>query len=256
MVLDSNYPRREGLRPDLYEVERILRARFGQPRHGNKSNPLNELFYILLSLQTTEINCRRSYQALRKAFPRWSMLLRASASQIRGPINFAGLGRQRARKIADIARTLYRQRGRLSLSQVKRMSSEEAEVYLTSLPGVGKKTARCILMYSLNRQVFPLDTHCARILKRLGFFVPNGSLRKCEDEIQNLIPADIRYSLHVTMIDLGRRICTNRNPQCRICPLQAICPTGQEMAITKSLPPGIGLFPTDAVRTLADSGLR
>jgi endonuclease III len=124
------------------------------------------------------------------------------------------------------------------------------------LPGIGKKTARCILMYSLNRQVFPLDTHCARILKRLGFHVPNGSLRKCEDEIQHLIPAVIRYSLHVTMIDLGRRICTNRNPKCHICPLQPICPTGQEMASAKSLPLGSSVFPMDPAQTLGDLHLR
>jgi endonuclease III len=239
MLRDLSNERAQALRPFLFQVETILRARFGQPRHGNKSNPLDELFYILLSLQTTEINCRRSYQALRKAFPRWSMLVRASVPQIRRPISFAGLGRQRALKISNIARTIHRQYGRLSLSRIKYMTSEQAEAYLTSLPGIGKKTARCILMYSLNRPVFPLDTHCARILKRLGFPIPSGSLRQCEDEIQNLIPAEIRCSLHVTMIDLGRRICTNRNPKCPICPLQSICPTGQEMTITRMSPDGV-----------------
>jgi endonuclease III len=242
--------------PDLYEVERVLRARFGQPRHGNKANPLHELFYILLSLQTTEVNCRRSYQALRKAFPRLSMLVQASVSQIRKAINFAGLGQQRARKIAVIARSIDRQYGRLSLAPLKRMSTEQAEAYLTSLSGIGKKTARCILMYSLNRPVFPLDTHCARILKRLGFHVPNGSLRKCEDEIQTLIPPAIRYSLHVTMISLGRRICTSRNPKCEFCPLQAICPIGQEITTLQSSRPASGVVATKASRTVAEMGLR
>jgi endonuclease III len=224
--------------PDLYSVEKTLRDSFGQPRHGNKSNPLNELLYILLSLQTTEINCRRSYRALRRAFPRWSLLAEASASNIRKPINFAGFGRQRAHKIVAIVRRINRDHGSVSLSALKKMPSEQAENYLTTLPGVGKKTARCILMYSLGRPVFPLDTHCARILKRLGFHVPDGSLRKCEDQIQERIPPEIRYSLHVTMISLGREICISKRPMCNICPLLSICPTGQ--SISDSQVPAVG----------------
>lgn len=222
---------RGGTLPDLYLVEKRLRKCFGQPRHGNKLNPLDELLYILLSLQTTRINCQRSYRSLRRAFPRWSLLAEASAANIRKPINFAGLGRQRAHKIAAIARRIHRDNGCVSLSRLKNLSSEQAERYLTSLPGVGKKTARCILMYSLDRAVFPLDTHCARILKRLGFDIPNGSLRKCEDQIQDLIPPEIRYSLHVTMIGLGRDTCTSKRPRCSLCPLLSMCPTGQELSL-------------------------
>lgn len=213
--------------PDLYLVERKLRLRFGQPKHGNKSNPLDELLYILLSLQTTEVNCKRSYLALRRVFPSWSLLAESPVSSIRKPIKFAGLGSQRAQKIARIMRRIKQDRGRVSLQHLKSLPSEEAESYLTSLPGIGKKTARCILMYSMHRPVFPLDTHCARILRRLGFHIPEGSLRKCEDRVQALIPAELRYSLHVTMISLGRTICTSRGPMCHLCPLQQLCPTGQ-----------------------------
>jgi endonuclease-3 len=215
---------------DLYLVEKLLREHFGQPRHGNKSNPLDELIYILLSLQTTQVNCQRSYRALRKAFPRWSLLAHASPAQIRKAINFAGLGKQRAGKLAAITRRIERDTGGVSLSGLNKLSSDQAESYLTSLPGVGKKTARCILMYSLGRSVFPLDTHCARILKRLGFHVPDGSLRKCEDRIQERIPPEIRYSLHVTMISLGREICMSKRPMCNICPLLSICLTGQSIS--------------------------
>jgi len=216
-----------GFVPDLYLVERKLRKRFGQPRHGNKSNPLDELLYILLSLQTSEVNCKRSYRALRRAFPRISMLADARMTALRKPISFAGLGTQRAKKIAAIVRRIRADFGRVSLAALDKMPTSDAEKYLTSLPGIGKKSARCILMYSLNRAVFPLDTHCARILKRLGFEIPSGSLRKCEDRIQIVIPEDIRYSLHVTMISLGREVCTSRKPTCAACPLLEICPTGR-----------------------------
>jgi endonuclease-3 len=212
--------------PSLYSVERTLRRHFGQPRHGNKRNPLSELFYILLSLQTSESNCKRSYSALRRTFPQWSRLANASRNQVRLPIDCAGFGRQRASKIQRIVKRIIKDKGKLSLAFLEAMETNEAEEYLVSLPGIGKKTARCILMYSLERSVFPLDTHCARVLKRLGFHVPDGSLRKCEDRIQNLIPPRLRYSLHVTMISLGRQTCTSKSPNCEICPLRRICPTG------------------------------
>jgi endonuclease-3 len=209
--------------PSLYRIEQLLRRRFGQPRHGNKINPLDELIYILLSLQTSETNCKRSYAELRRRFSSWRSLADATVSQIREPISFAGLGNQRARKIQKIVRQIRRDTGDVSLNLIKAMPSDDAEAYLTSLHGVGKKTARCILMYSLRRPVFPLDTHCARILKRLGFQVPDGSLRQCEDRIQELVPEELRYSLHVTMISLGRTICKSSKPRCDQCPLQSIC---------------------------------
>lgn len=214
--------------PDLAQVEWRLRKCFGQPRHGNKTNPLNELFYILLSLQTSESNCQRAYRALRQRFPRWETLATATVSEIREPIEFAGFGLQRAGKISAVARQLKRDRGAVTLGFLKNLSTADAEHYLTSLPGVGKKTARCVLMYSLNRPVFPLDTHCSRVMKRLDFDIPEGSLRKSEDHIQELVPPNLRYSLHVTLVSLGRNICVSQKPRCHICPLMTLCPTGRQ----------------------------
>jgi len=154
---------------------------------------------------------------------------------IRRPIEFAGLGKQRAHKIACIIRKINRDFGRVTLSPIRSMSIEEAERYLTSLPGVGKKTARCILMYSFNRAVFPLDTHCARILERLGVEIPSGSLRRCEDIVQSVVPEQLRYSIHVTMISLGRSICLPRNPKCGACPLLQVCPTGKLSSDSRTL---------------------
>lgn len=211
----------------LFRAEKLLRQHFGQPRHGNKLDPLSEVLYILLSLQTSQKNCQGSYRALRHAFPRWSLLADASADDIRKPINFAGFGRQRSEKIASIIKRIKSDNGRVSLSFLRRLDTDAAEEYLVSLPGVGKKTARCVLMYSLGREVFPLDTHCARVLSRLGFHIPQGSLRRCEDRIQDLVPARLRHSLHVTMVSLGRDICTSSNPRCDRCPLHSLCVTGQ-----------------------------
>jgi endonuclease III len=220
--------RKQSPRRILFRAEKLLRQRFGQPRHGNKINPLSEVLYILLSLQTSQQNCQRSYRALRRAFPRWSLLAHASAHEISKLINFAGLGKQRSEKIVSIIKRIKSDNGRVSLSFLRRLDTQTAEKYLVSLPGIGKKTARCVLMYSLGREVFPLDTHCSRVLSRLGFNISEGSLRRCEDRIQDVIPPRLRHSLHVTMVSLGRHICRSSNPKCDRCPLQSLCITGRK----------------------------
>jgi len=99
---------------------------------------------------------------------------------------------------------------------------------LLSLPGVGRKTARCILMYSLGREVFPVDTHCWRVAIRLGWIAPSCSNGRCYpkdmDALQEKIPPELRYTLHVNMVSLGREICTMRQPKCPDCPLTHLCP--------------------------------
>lgn len=109
-----------------------------------------------------------------------------------------------------------------------KMGDAEAEAFLLSLPGVGKKVARCVLMYSLGRQVFPVDTHCWRIARRLGWVRPIQKDKHCAprdmDRLQSKIPLELRHSLHVNIISLGREICTPTTPRCNECPISAWCP--------------------------------
>ncbi len=207
--------------------ERRLRARYGQPRHGNKSDPLNELFYILLSRQTTPTNLQNAYCALRRRFPRRAQLGRASLSSIQASINGAGLGPTRAREIRDIARRTRQDFGRTTLAPLRRMSTGEAEQYLLSLPGVGKKTARCVLMYSLGRPSFPVDVHCFRVLNRLGLVSLSPPVRNHEEHLQAMVPEKLRYSLHVTLVALGRDLCRPRDPDCLRCRLVPHCQWGR-----------------------------
>ena len=116
----------------------------------------------------------------------------------------------------------------LAVKPLRKMSDKDAETFLLSLPGVGKKVARCVLMYSLGRQVFPVDTHCWRIARRLGWVRPTQKDKHCAprdmDRLQSKIPPEFRYSLHVNMISLGREICTPTAPRCDECPISAWCP--------------------------------
>jgi endonuclease III len=207
------------------EICRRLEGRYRSPAHGNKADPLDELVYILLSQMTTAPSFGRAYDRLRSAVPDWSDLLSMPESSIKVLIADAGLGGQRAARLASIARRLKSDFTDVTLAPLARMSDMDAEAYLLSLPGVGVKTAKCVLMYSLNRAVLPVDTHVARVSRRLGL-LPGATkapmaVHSC---LEAVVPPHLRYSFHVNAIALGRDTCRAPWPRCSACVLSPVCP--------------------------------
>jgi endonuclease III len=200
-----------------------LGRHYGLARHGNQKAAISDLFYLLLSRQTTEQNFQAAYRNLRRLGRSWESLLEISNEQLYAAVKVAGFGRQRAREIRAIADRLKIDFGRVTLAPLSRSSTRVAEKYLITLPGVGKKTARCVLMYAFDRRVFPVDVHCYRILNRLGIISCKGPVRKHEDLIQTKVPPQLRLRLHVTLVSLGRDVCHSTNPECHRCPLGALC---------------------------------
>jgi endonuclease III len=212
----------------VYEVAGVLRDQYHDFSHYNKSDPFDELLFIICSTKTSEVGYRGTYRALRKRFPRREMLASASSSEIAKVIKTGGLSNKKASAIRGIVLTVMRRFGRLTLSPLKRWSDRECEDFLVSLPGVGRKVARCVMMYALGRQVFPVDEHCWRISKRLGWIRQtrknrSGSPRD-EDRLQSKIAPHLRFSLHVNMISLGRDVCFSISPQCDKCVIRELCP--------------------------------
>lgn len=210
------------------EVAHRLARRYGSPTHFNKKNALDELIFIICSLQTNEDLYRRTYSNLRANFPRFQDLSKAEERQLAAAIVDGGLSNQKARHLRKVFDAIVSRQGRLSLASLQRLSNVEAEQFLTSLPGVGKKTARCVLMYSLGRAVFPVDTNCWRISRRLGWIRPTRPDQsygpRDMDRLQRKIPPSLRFTLHVNMVALGRDCCTPVNPKCAQCPLRSLCP--------------------------------
>lgn len=212
---------------NVTEIAETLRWKYADFSHYNKSNPLDELLFILCSTQTSEKNYQASYRALRREFPRMDMIAEAPAEYIAKPLTCGGLSNQKSVLIRGIMNVLVERFGRPTLSPLKYMSDAECESFLISLPGIGRKIARCIMMYSLNRQVFPVDVNCWRISRRLGWVRrtrPNGSCSPRDmDRLQAKIPLELRYSLHVNMISHGRQICISSHPRCGQCPIAVYC---------------------------------
>jgi endonuclease-3 len=219
----------------VHQVAEALRTRFGVPPLGNKSNPFNELIYVLLSSKTPGNRYQGAYAALRKRYPRADDLAEALPRGIQTTIRFAGLAKKKAMQIKAIARRLSFEFGRVTLAPVANMDDIAAERFLASLPGVGRKMARCVLMYSLDRPVFPVDNHCHRICTRLGWTKGSPWSRTTTDALQEGIPPKLRKPIHVGMVLLGREYCLPRSPRCCGCPLRRYCPTGQRVvAISKN----------------------
>jgi len=209
------------------EITKALVRKFGRPTLGNKRNPFNELLYILLSSKTPPYRYQEVYRKLRQAYARADKLTEARPEDIAMVITQGGLENRKARAIASIARRLKQEFGQVTLAPLKKMTDQEAEAFLTSLPEVNKKTARCVLMYALDRSVFPVDNHCFRVAQRLGWIPKAVYLTdRHADELQAGVPEPLRRDLHIGMVLLGRNYCSPKHSQCSDCPLLKFCPTG------------------------------
>jgi len=205
-----------------------LRSRYGDHAHGNKKNPLAELLFILCTVQSQEKTYIRTYRSLRAAFPTFASLAAAPRRKVASAIRKGGLSQPRSRAIKLILRTLVDRFARPTLAPLRRFTDDECERFLLELPSVGKKVARCVMMYSLGRKVFPVDTHCWRISQRLGLIEGRIAEYASDDDMESLearIPPRLRFSLHVNMISFGRDVCRALSPQCGSCPLNDLCPS-------------------------------
>jgi len=207
------------------EITEALVQHFGRPTLGNKKNPFNELLYIILSSRTPPDVYQETYRSLRREFKTANSIAEARVEYVAQAIEQGGLHNKKARAITSLASELKETYGRVTLAPLREMETEEAERFLTSLPGVSTKTARCVLMYALDRPVFPVDVHCRRIAYRLGWTPSDIYLTKRQaDGLQEGIPDPLRRDLHIGMVLLGRNYCLPRNPRCRECPLRKFCP--------------------------------
>ena len=207
------------------EIERRLRKAYGQPRHFNPEDPLDDLIFLVLSRMTQEIKYVRTYARLRRSLSTWNEVRDAPADELEALIHEAGLAPTKAAQILAILADIEKREGILSLHRLRSMADAEVERYLTSLPGVARKTALCVMLYTLGRDVLPVDTHVWRVAQRLGL-APAGewSGRRGRD-LEAAVPRELRGPLHVTMIAHGRQVCRARAPGCKCCMLADLCPT-------------------------------
>lgn len=217
----------ERARRTLAELERLLTAAYGAPEGDlqNKRDPLEEAVYIILSFQTDLDRCQRVWARLRRTFPSWSHVVKASKRQVARVLREGGLQEQKASTIRGLLRAVKNRMGEYSLDALRTMDDAGAERILTSLPGLSWKGARCVLLYSLDRDVFPVDGNTFRVLKRVGVVSGDSVYRRksLHDGLQQVVPPSRRRAFHVNLVVHGQRTCLPRRPQCERCAANLVC---------------------------------
>ncbi len=214
----------DGLRKKTARIATALQELYSLPVSSQRrSNPLDVLIATILSQNTNDRNSDRAYRQLRKRFPSWKMLLKVPARSIAAAIHVGGLAQQKSTRIKRILQSLQREYGKLDLGFLNHMSNDEAYEFLISLRGVGPKTAACVLVFALKRDVFPVDTHIHRICARLGLTKSSRTPEQTFDEMKTLVPLGAAYTFHINLIRFGREICRSQNPLCSECPIFHEC---------------------------------
>ena len=192
--------------------------------HGD---PMSELVLTILSQNTSDANSGRAFMRLRLRFGTWEELLAAQLEEIIPEIQAGGLARIKAPRIKAILEGVWERLGSFDLMFLKAMSLEDAKGWLRSLPGVGPKTAACVLMFALGRPALPVDTHVHRVAQRLGLVPAKAGAAEAHDILEAILEPEEVYPLHISLIKHGRRICRAQRPLCERCPLLDGCPAGQ-----------------------------
>jgi endonuclease-3 len=207
------------------QVLRLLRKEYGPRKWQPGQDPLSSLIATVLSQNTSDVNSHRAFAALVSRFGTWESIATADVNELAETIRAGGLADIKARRIKLILHEIQEKCGRLDLSFLDNVGLAEAKAWLRQLPGVGPKTAGCVLLFSLGRPAMPVDTHVYRVAKRLGLIDAKASVEKAHEILESLVPPKNVYEFHILMVEHGRRACKAQRPRCPACVLRGVCPS-------------------------------
>ena len=215
----------------LRHLGKSLDRTYGRPEPRTRRHLIAGLVGTILSQNTTDLNSRRAFKDLRERFPVWPDVESADVRSIESAIRCGGLARTKARRIRGVLRGIRASFGQLDLGFLRRMSDDEVFAYLLSLDGVGVKTAACVALFGLGRDVMPVDTHVHRVVGRLGVVGHPKSRDATFEALKGVVPPGESVSLDVNLIRLGRDLCRPRDPDCAACPVRLDCDFGRAPAV-------------------------
>jgi endonuclease III len=194
---------------------------YGRPRNEPHGDPVHELVLTILSQNTSDTNRDVAYAGLRAGFGSWAEVRDAPTAEVVEAIRPGGLAPTKAPRIQAVLREIGEP---FDLEWLRDAPRDEALAYLTGLPGVGRKTAACVMIFAFDRPEIPVDTHVHRVAGRLGLFWAGSSFDEAHDEMRLITPPDDAYELHMNLIAHGRRLCRPARPRCEECALNRMCP--------------------------------
>ena len=225
-----------------------LRAYYGRPVWAQRLDPTSELVLTILTQNSADINAEVAFEALRHRYPSdgevrahnpgagwggpglpdgrapdWAAVEAAPLPELVDTIRPGGLANQKAPRIQATLRRIREERGDYSLDFLADMAALDGRAWLTSIDGVGKKTASILLLFSFGLPLFPIDRHVERVARRVGLVGPKVSVDDAHDLFLGMLGPDEMYEAHVTLIQHGRQICHAQRPECGRCPIRPRC---------------------------------
>jgi endonuclease-3 len=212
-------------RERIREIVRRLREAYGATPWRPHQDATAELVLTILSQNTSDANSGRAFVRLLRRFPDWRAVMEAPLTEVVDAIQPGGLAPTKAPRIQAALREIYARTGGFDLSFLGSLPLEEARAWLRSLPGVGPKTAACVLLFALGMPALPVDTHVHRVATRLGLVPETLPAERAHDALEQMVaPGDV-YDFHLALIKHGRRTCSARRPRCEECTLRDLCPS-------------------------------
>jgi endonuclease-3 len=204
-----------------------LAALYGWPEPAPHGDPVAELVLTILSQNTNDTNSGRAFTQLLRSFASWQAVAEAPEEAVVEAIRVGGLAVQKAPRIQAALRAVQERSPGWDLGFLGGLPLEEARAWLRSLPGVGPKTAACVLLFALGRPAMPVDTHVERVAKRLALIPARASSEQAHALLERAVDPAAYYPFHMLLIKHGRRLCTSRRPACARCPLRPECPSAE-----------------------------
>ena len=206
------------------EIIEILDGAYGRAPQQASADPLFELVLTLLSQHTSDHNSGEAMHRLVERFPTWDAVLAAPVEAVEEAIRPGGLAPTKSKRLVALLAEVRQRRPDWDLGFLATLPLDEAKAWLTSIHGVGPKTAACVLLFALGRPALPVDTHVERVAKRLGLVPAKMPADRAHDALESMLRPEEVYAFHVDLIQHGRRTCHARGPKCEACPLLARCP--------------------------------
>ena len=206
---------------DKLESEYHNEARSPELGHDE---PLDGQILTVLSQNTNDKNRDSAFTNLKKLYPSWPEVVKAGAKNLEQAIRTAGLANTKAARIIEILNQIHADFGGYSIKKLANFTPDEMRKYLRALPGVGAKTAACVMLFDFKMAAFPVDTHVTRVIKRLGIMPEKSTPEEISLFLESIVPAERCLGGHVNIIEHGRKICHSRKADCKKCVLAEICP--------------------------------
>jgi len=204
-------------------VAKILEETYGRKKWRQRGTALDSLIGTILSQNTTDVNSGKAFRQLKETYPTYEDVLNADLDELKEVIRVAGLANQKGPRIQRSLQRLMDERGELDLEFLGEMSADDARDWLTSIKGIGLKTASIVVCFGFDGFAFPVDTHVNRLSARIGF-VPDGTpADKTHYIMEEIVPPKDYFAFHIQLIQHGKQTCKARKPKCDECPLTALC---------------------------------